>query len=646
MEKEVKLSHILKPIYFVVFAILLEMVNFLWLGFKVTGNAQMAQILPKYFFLDFGVIMFFAGIVFLSKRWLANVAMYLIVALQAFVNMVNATLYKVFGDIFSFDMMKLGQEAVSAFKFEFLDFAAIIVNILIIAALITLQVVLDRKLKKTVTLKRMNRFALLLVMFFACWLTAGVSYLTQTLTFYDTETSVKVAESDKYLWDNMHFKFEAYKKFGTWGFYTKSIMNMIHKKEDYDENKRSDLLKNLDVSKVKENPDALLYDDNLIVIMLESFEWFAIDPFNTPTLWEIRTQTGVSLENFHSKNKTNVSEGIGIMGNMPKDTSMVSLARNGYLNTPYTLPNLFKSRDYTANYFHSYQKTFYDRNIVNAGMGFENVYGIEDADIENKSTSFNDWNLETDYVKAMIEKLCPKDQKFMSFYTTVATHGTYDRTNERFKEHYLEYDANLANYKEWLEKNTSYVYPKNEDLEKYYRQYKCAAMDTDRMVEYLITYLRDNGMLGNTTIVMYADHNCYYEDMYFNIKGTDKTDYYDIYNYNVPCMIYSTKLENQIVNDFTNTYDIYPTICELFGLPYNKTLTQGYNVFSEDIKDTVMVSHISGIFNEHFYTLNIVDMHVSGNVSQDDLFSFKRNACRFYEKQGDIELIYKHGLAV
>ena len=38
MEKEVKVSHIIIPIYFMLFAIILEMVNFLWLGFNVTGS--------------------------------------------------------------------------------------------------------------------------------------------------------------------------------------------------------------------------------------------------------------------------------------------------------------------------------------------------------------------------------------------------------------------------------------------------------------------------------------------------------------------------------------------------------------------------------------------------------------------------------
>ena len=49
MKQAVKLSHILKPVYYIIFAIILEMINFLWLGFKATGNPEVLQVLPQYF---------------------------------------------------------------------------------------------------------------------------------------------------------------------------------------------------------------------------------------------------------------------------------------------------------------------------------------------------------------------------------------------------------------------------------------------------------------------------------------------------------------------------------------------------------------------------------------------------------------------
>ncbi len=646
-EKDVRLAHILKPIYFVLFATLLEMVNFMWLKFYVTGNAEVLQVLPKYFFLDFGVYLLVAGAIFLSdKVWLENIFFYLFIGFQVFINMVNATLFKVFGDIFSFDMMRLGREAAAAFQLDFVDLWSIVANVSLLVIIAVLQQKLDKNLKVKFKLKRLNRLALCLVCFLSCWLVGSISYFAQTRNFYDTNTGVRVSESDQYLWDNMQFKLEAYKKFGTYGFYLKSIGNMIYKNDNFDQNTRDNLLAEIEDGKVEENTSATLYGHNLIVLMLESFEWFAVDPIYTPTLWKLKTEQATVMNNFYSKNKTNMSEDISILGNMPKDNAMYDLAKSGALNNEYTLPNLFKERGYAANYFHGYLTEFYDRDVINKGMGFENVYGLEHAEIENKSTKWHDWSLDSDIMTSMLDKFIPTDRPFFSYYTTIATHGPYSVYNERIDEagYYDYYDQHLEEYKTWLAESSPFVYPESEKTQKSLREYKCAAMDTDKMVKIILDDLEAKGLLATTDIVMFGDHYCYYENLCFEVKDTEKSDYYDIYNYNVLFMIYSQTLGHQNIDTFCSPYDIYPTICDLFGLPYNSYLTQGYSIFSPKIKDTVFVSYLSGIFDYNFYTLNIVDMHYRDGATQKQLVRFKRNACRFYEKQYNLELIYKYNL--
>lgn len=642
----INLSDILKPVLFLFFAIVLEMVNFAFIRFKVTGNSNMAQLLPTYFMLNLAFYLIIASFMFISKRVGANIIMYVFIVFQVLINCINATLYKVFGDIFSFDMMKLGNEAVQAFSFQFLDFWSIFVNLAILGIIITAQVLMDKKIKKEYELKKINKISLLMAVFACIWTFSVGGFFIQTATFKTTTSSIAVAESDKYLWDNMQFKLEAYKKFGTYGFYAKSLCNMIYKNDKLTDDLKTDIKKGLKEGQKQTNSNATLYGDNFIMIMLESFEWFAIDPINTPTLWKIRTETGVSFENFYSKNKTNMSEDIGLNGNMPKDTQMSTLAKNDNLNTPYSLPNLFKGLGYTANYFHGYKKEFYERDVVNKNMGFENVYGVEDAELENKSTSFNDWNLDEDYINAMIDKFIPdQDEPFFSFFTTVSTHGTYNRNNEHFKKNYQVYDENLPAYKAWLKDNTSYVYPEEKEMQAIFRQYKTAAIDCNNMVKLVLETLEARGLADSTTLLLYADHNGYYDGLCYSIKDLSKEKFYDSYMYNIPAMIYSKKLEHQVVNTFCNTYDLFPTVCELFGLPYNTYMTQGFNIFNEaEISQSLMVSYISGMFKKDIYSLNIVDMYVTEGVTQEEMDFFKRDACRFYEKQHIIEIIYKHGL--
>ena len=83
---------------------------------------------------------------------------------------------------------------------------------------------------------------------------------------------------------------------------------MIYKNDHITNTQKTDLATQVKNSTKQINTNASLYGDNLIVIMMESFEWFAIDPYNTPTLWDIKTNSGISFENFYAKNKTNISE--------------------------------------------------------------------------------------------------------------------------------------------------------------------------------------------------------------------------------------------------------------------------------------------------------------------------------------------------
>ena len=128
------------------------------------------------------------------------------------------------------------------------------------------------------------------------------SFYTQTLVFADSEGESRVYASDKYLWDNQHFKLESYKKFGTYGFYYKSLANLIYKSDTTTEKDRENLRQEVINTTQAVDETAVMYGDNLVVIMLESFEWFAIDELNTPTLWEIKTNSGITFDNYYAKN--------------------------------------------------------------------------------------------------------------------------------------------------------------------------------------------------------------------------------------------------------------------------------------------------------------------------------------------------------
>lgn len=634
----ITISELFYPIVFVLMSIVAEMVNFVYLGFGI---------LPKYIIFDLAFLLFGAGLIYLlPKKWMKITLFYIFFGLQIVLNCVNVTMNNVFGDILSLDMLKLGNEAVSAFSFEFLDFFNIFINLLLVAISILIIIGINKRLSTKTLFTKKSKYVLMLVVIMSLWFCCGSFMLLGRggLQEVEASTDLYIVNSDVYLWDSLFLKSEAFKKFGTFGFYYKSIENLVAGNDNVNvKDLKSFVNQGKDSHYITEFSN-ISQGDNLIVIMLESFEWFAIDPIYTPTLYEMRTETGYSMENFYGRNKTNVSEDISILGSMPRNSMLIDYYNKVGINVPYSLPNLFKSQDdgVKANYFHGYLETFYNRDIVNVALGFDDVIALEDTDVPYKSPTFNHWVKDSDFINANMNQFVPNVEKpFFSFYTTIGTHGSYDNELDAYKEYYDYFDAHVNEYREYL-KSTDYIFPEDEIVYKHLRNYKSAAMDTDRMVKSILDKLEELGKLDSTTIVMFADHNCYYHDTTNYLKGISKTDYSNIELYNIPFMIYNDDITPKQDYTFCNTYDIYPTICDMFGFGFNQSLMQGHSIFSSDISDSVFVSFLNGMYNDKFYTNNVVNVNkLKKGVTNAEMNNFQLNLIRFYLKQQKIEDIFK-----
>ena len=649
------LNTILKPIIFLVFAITIEIVNFHILNITTTAGEK--QLFPTYMFFDFGLWLIIAAIMLTCTRnWLSNTMFYFFTLFQIVICAVNATLYKDFGYLFTWDMIVLAVEGIDSFDISFIDFESALLYLALIIVFISIPIIIDVfGKKKQFEIKKLTRPILLLICFLSCFAIGTTSYTVQALTLGTGKNAeYKEIESDKYLFSNMHIIEESYRKFGTGGFYTKNLYDLTLGRLFV--SGKDETINMINSQKVQVNEDAVLHGDNLVVIMLESFEWFAIDPYNTPNLWKLKTGTssadyespipnkGVVIHDYVSNNKTNVSEDAAILGYMPH-INQYKIGKNTYA-TEYSLPNLFRNLGYTANYFHNFLPKFYDRNVVNVNMGFEKFYSSADfVSPDGTKSDFNNFHLESDYIDQMINHLAPTDKKFMSFYTTVSSHGGYETYNSRFENHYQTYDNNLNNYELWL-KNNGYVYPESEHYKNILRQYKAATMDTDVMVGKLFEHLKENNILDDTTVVIYSDHNAYFHNLAQAVKGTEIEDIGNLTTHNVPFMIYSSKLGSRDVYGFCNPYDIYPTICELFGLGYSTFFTQGYNMLTDDIENSLYVSYLTGYYNGKCYSKTMKNTVMLEGSTEADVATFKTNVCKFYQKQKYIEKVYRAGWKV
>lgn len=643
-------------IIFVVFAIILEMANFVKLRMGV---------LPSYFGLEFAIILSIAGIILvLPTEWLKIVVTTIFLVIQGGFNIANASMFKMLYDLITVDMVfTLGLETADSFEFEFLDLTMIGVCIGILVLYI-LAVVVGSKFMPRIKLGKSKVssicFALLVAVLVET--TGMITWKVCDDYCLNDNASSFAFENKSYLYGSTDLKYANMKTFGFYGYYIKNLETFFKFDTSID-NERLNKLKEF-VGDGKDflysgssfdgnNVSGLLEGDNLIMVMMESIEWFAIDPINTPTLYNFIENDALKFDSYYSRNKTNISEQISLVGNTTNDYSFKKLSDEVGLSTPNSLPNLFKSEGYeSVKFFHDYSGKIYSRYTINKELGFDEVFAMEDCSIENKSQNLGDFLDDGEFIESCKEEFMPSDKSFFSFFTSVSTHGPYNaKDNYRFEEYYSYFDSHYQEYCDYVKgNNLNYLTPQaGSDNYKLLRQFKSKAMALDKTMSVILERLNNttdkngNLLIDTTSIVMFADHNAYYSDLSYIVKDIDKyANSKD--SYNVPLVIFSNKIGNGSCNTFCNTYDLFPTICDLYGLAFNKNLTQGYSIFSSEIENSIFLSSMTGAFDQNIYSVTMQKFYnKDGNKVEggEELLHFKNNANNFLKKQAYIEDYYR-----
>ena len=359
-------------------ACLIEVGTFLSLNFGV---------FPKYFLFDISVMLIFVGIIFISSNRIAQFVISLLLLLgQALISFINITLYNIYGDLFSFDMIAIGAEGFKSFDASFVNYWFVVYLVVCITASIVFMV---KDINKKYNFKVFNKMALVLASVFVVFELIGFNgYYTQIawLSANNNSEYDKYFNNDKNLYETLFIKNESLKKYGSFGFYAKNLSNLIWRKGNVDADYTDTKEYILNSEMNSENMfTGTLKDDNVIVIMCESLEWYGIDPILTPTLYKLFTD-GVTFNNYYSKSKTNYSEMDVILGNIPTNNSFtngVHFANSSLLNNklPFTLPNKFKASGYDqTTFFHNNDGSFYGRTTTHPVYGFDNIVTLEKMD--------------------------------------------------------------------------------------------------------------------------------------------------------------------------------------------------------------------------------------------------------------------------
>jgi len=682
----------------------------------LTFNVMGLGAFPQMFVFDLLFIGLIALIIFIIPSFKVEATLIIIMLLaQSLLSFVNQAMHKdpLLKTIFTFDQLNVAIAAAGVFKNDFVSWPFLIGLVTIILVEVAFLIFL-RRIKVRPQLKYKSQVAFI-VAFLALTTFISTAYGKTYNSLYSPSSNSEdlyLANDDKKLFTEPDYtlKLNAFKKYGTYAFYYRNLINTLKEPEDI-----KDSLKSIN-SYLSEGEfsiptpfNGVYKGNNLIMIMMESSEWYGISPELTPTLYAL-TQSGITSDSYISKNKTNQSEAISILGSYPTKSNiqaeLKSDVQNDYLSYPFALPQVFKKEGYRTAYFHNNTASFYKRVETHNALGFQNLYFWDDL-TENpkekgkiyvtkkyKTSESSFYDFESDYVfldAISNQNLINPNEQFMSFYTSMSMHGNYDdmvdfiddyidsddlvfeyewdylnddpntqtelerkfknsgiKTNEFFckyypkitKEYFLNKFYDSLNKLDYVYKdlNGNVLIAKGRErtvnlIYLRYKQYQAAYMDFDAGINRLILSLHQKGQLQDTTIFLFADHDAYFHNQNFTLRGYTTEDYYNLDLYTVPYILYdgsrNLKLPNlnyvsQIPSKITvensngtlynngngdkvtrwiTGYDTTPTMLDLFGYSFNRNLYHGISAFSnvEEVDRSAFCSFESGAMNNKIF---------------------------------------------
>lgn len=305
-----------------------------------------------------------------------------------------------------------------------------------------------------------------------------------------------------------------------------------------------------------------LANKNVIMLMLETVEEYAVDPVLTPTLYKL-LYGGYHFNNTYGVAKTNYTydaefKSLTSMMYYHSSNLMHTYAQNEFTNA---LPFVLRQQGYTANSFHSFDRNYFNRDQMHQALGFERFYAYD----EMIFSPVDYWPLDSEFLSQMADDIAPiQDELFFSFVITLSTHGAYVERRSEFAPYYdlIEADGRFASH------------------EEEFINYLAAHIDLDRGLQALVESLESKNLADDTIIVMFSDHKNYSSP---EITKKYKTNVEMIYDYDrIPFSIYHPGLTATSINTITSQYDIMPTILDLLGISVIQGYYYGQSVFLAD----------------------------------------------------------------
>lgn len=358
---------------------------------------------------------------------------------------------------------------------------------------------------------------------------------------------------------------------------------------------------------------------NVLVIHAESFQSFTMNlRFNgqdlTPNMNKIASE-GIYFDNFYAEESTGTSsdsEFTFATSLMPASNGTVFM---NYFNRDYTtIQKLLKEKGYYTFSMHGNSGSAWNRDIMYKYIGYDYFYSKKDYDIDEQiGLGLSDKSFFRQSV-GKIEDINNNHNNWYGLLIMLTNHTPFSDI-----KNYSDYSVNLIENEEEIE------YLEGTKMGNYLKSVHYA----DEAIGQLMNDLDAKGLLDNTIVVIYGDHDAKlkvaeFERLYYNenidkisIDLNKKIDQIDDYTYElnrkVPFIIWSkdkigTKY-NKTNSKTMGMIDVSPTLENMLGV-YN-AFALGHDMFSlkEDEDNQIVFPTGNWMTNKLYYNISKKEQH-------------------------------------
>ena len=319
----------------------------------------------------------------------------------------------------------------------------------------------------------------------------------------------------------------------------------------------------------------LAKNTNVILIQVESLDAKIIDYKQqgkqiTPFLNDLKEES-LYFENFYAQK---------VNGSFDADLSTLTslypvnrsyVFRDIDLSRFHSLPLLLKDKGYQTLAFHNNDRNFFNRAEAYPDLGFDHFYSqryFKETIFpvpKDRGLGINDYDF-FDSSAGLIKEAAQQEKPFFAYLISLTSHTPFNFYPQKAVENFAEVDNNL--------------------VQNYFKSISFL----DKSLKNFISKLEKAGIMENTLLVIYSDHESEIKTMEYE-SGRDFTLWRNVKTpYHIPLFINHPQLKNTVYEREGTTTDIAPTILDLLG--YQKLPKQfvGKSLFLEQ-EDPILFLH-------------------------------------------------------